>query len=233
MRVLLAATLLIGCNRTPPEPDEGVRYRPPGEDVQTGERGTVNISEIFWSGSVDGDGNRDITDVFIEFRNEGSFPVSLTGWRIVQEGAIHRTYRVPAGGPVLDVGEHGFVAAKDSGCFPAPDWVIPDLDLARGDAVEITLRDNDEHLIESAGSDDAPPYAGGYDGVRSRSMEATELMFGGQGTEPQMWHFYTPAGVDVPNNDRVAEGCRSHTLASPGRANSPDYSGAYASGSLE
>ena len=36
-----------------------------------------------------------------------------------------------------------------------------------------------------------------------------------------------------PNDDRMAEGCKAATWASPGRPNSPDYSGAYASGSLE
>jgi hypothetical protein len=64
-------------------------------------------------------------------------------------------------------------------------------------------------------------------------MERVELMFGGEGFFPQAWHFYTPAAVDVPNNDRVDPGCLDRTHASPGRANSPDYSGAYASGSLE
>ena len=67
----------------------------------------------------------------------------------------------------------------------------------------------------------------------SRSMERIELMFGGRGTEPHMWHFYTPIEVDVPNNDKIATECQTYTHASPGRANSPDYSGAYAAGSFE
>jgi hypothetical protein len=77
------------------------------------------------------------------------------------------------------------------------------------------------------------PFSGGYDGVDSRSMEKIELMFGGRGTEPHAWHFYTDAEVEIPNNDRIAEACVTHTKASPGRANSPDYSGAFASGSFE
>ena len=39
--------------------------------------------------------------------------------------------------------------------------------------------------------------------------------------------------VDVPNDDRIAERCRERTRASPGRANSPDYSGAFSVGSFE
>ena len=44
---------------------------------------------------------------------------------------------------------------------------------------------------------------------------------------------YSTVEVDIPNNDRVAEGCRLHTQASPGRPNSPDYSGAYTTGAFE
>ena len=64
-------------------------------------------------------------------------------------------------------------------------------------------------------------------------MEKIQLMFGGRGSEPHSWHFYTQADVDVPNNDRVAPNCRERTMASPGRPNSPDYSGAYAAGGFE
>jgi len=73
----------------------------------------------------------------------------------------------------------------------------------------------------------------GYDGVSVRAMERLEIMFGGRGDEPSSWHFYTNAPVDVANNDRVAASCRQRTLASPGRPNSPDYSGAFAAGSFE
>ena len=67
----------------------------------------------------------------------------------------------------------------------------------------------------------------------SRSMERVELMFGGRGTEPHMWHFYTPEGDFEPNNLAIADACRGRTYASPGEPNSPDYSGAYAAGSFE
>jgi hypothetical protein len=98
---------------------------------------------------------------------------------------------------------------------------------------ELTLRDGDERLIEGAGDDSVPPFVGGFDGVRSRSMERVELMFGGEGSEAQAWHFYTPYEVEVPNDDRIAPGCLGRTLASPGRPNSPDYSGAFATGNFD
>lgn len=229
---VLAVALLGGCG-APTGAVGSVGFRPHGDEPQSGERGSVRISEVLWSGSLTDQGQYDLTDVFIEFRNESTTPLDMTGWRVVEKGAIVRTWILPAGGPTLDVGAHAFAAAKNTGCFPNPDWVLPGLDLGGGDPFELTLLDADERLIEPVGSREDPPFAGGYDLVRSRSMEKSELMFGGEGSQPAVWHFYTPAAVDVPNDDRVADNCRGWTGASPGRANSPDYSGAYASGSFE
>ena len=159
--------------------------------------------------------------------------MNISGWFLDLEGVVERTWRLPDTDLEIEVGAHVYYAAKTSGCFPEPDAVIEDFTLPYGDAFELTLRDADERLMEPIGDEDAPPFAGGYDGVVSRSMERVEIMFGGRGTEPQMWHFYTPYEVDVPNNDRVKEDCRSLTHASPGRANSPDYSGAMSVGGFE
>jgi hypothetical protein len=232
MSILLA---LLACNPDPGHPEQGVDFRTPlAEGPQSGERGSVKISEVLWSGSVDDDGSWDPSDVFVEIRNEGSFQLDLSGWIIEESGALHRTFRIPSTDYRLDVGQHAFIAAKTTGCFPEPDWVIPELAFAKGgDPFELTLRDFDERLIEPIGSEELPAFAGGYDGVRSRSMERVELMFGGDGSSPHVWHFYTDAEVDVPNNDRISENCRRSTKASPGRPNSPDYSGAFAAGSLE
>ncbi|MED5374216.1 MAG: lamin tail domain-containing protein [Myxococcota bacterium] len=202
------------------------------DGTSSGERGNIKISEVLWSGSVDNDGNRDASDVFVEIRNEGVRPINLQGWFIDQEGTIEETYVIRQE-LWVQVGEHVFLAAKDTGCFPEPDALLPKLRFGDGDPFRLTLKDSDERLIEPAGSKDMPPYAGGYDYVRSRSMEKVELMFGGRGTEPSAWHYYTPAEVDVANNDRISEDCQRNTLASPGRPNSPDYSGAYSTGSFE
>lgn len=231
----VAIAVLTACNPAPPEPDQGVGYRngdEPGEPSSS-ERGTVKISEILWSGSVDDGGRWDPDDVFVELRNESARPVNLTGWQLVLSGPRTVTWVLPPMETPLNVGDHLFVAAKTSGCFPEPDLVLPEMAFSYGDPFEITLLDADDRLVEPAGDDRMPPFAGGYDGVVSRSMERLELMFGGEGGFPHSWHFYTDAAVDVPNNDRVAEGCRVNTLASPGRPNSPDYSGAFATGSFE
>lgn len=233
-RGLLIALLMAGCNTDPGEVDQQVTYRD-GLDASgnSGERGNVRVSEILWSGSVKNDGTWDPDDQFIELRNEGNRPIHVSGWRLKVRGGVVATWVLPEIADSLDPGEHMFIAAKDSGCFPNPDVVLPELRLPQGDPVSVTLQDLDEHLIDSAGSYDDPPYAGGYDWVSSRSMEKIEIMFGGKGQDPESWHYYTRAEVDVPNNDQVAETCREHTLASPGRPNSPDYSGAYATGAFE
>ena len=226
---------LAACNLDPSDQmDQDVSYRTPQEGGATsGERGNVVISEILWSGSVDNDGNWDPTDVFIEIRNQGNLPVNLSGWRIELDGVYETGWRIPDHDDLLQTGENRFAAAKTSGCFPEPDWVIDGLFAPQNDPFRYTLRDADERLIEPAGSNSMPPFAGGYDLVRSRSMERIELMFGGRGNEPQSWHFYNEVEEEIPNNLAIAENCRDNTLASPGVANSKDYSGAFASGGFE
>ncbi|MBN2800055.1 MAG: hypothetical protein JXX28_13000 [Deltaproteobacteria bacterium] len=237
MRSLAAVLLaLAGCNPDPGDPEEGVEYRDGiTSDYETGERGSLKISEIFWSGSVQDDGTWDASDVFIEIRNEGTRPMDISRWRLVLEGETEKDFRLPQLERDVEVGEHVFFAAKTTGCFPSPDGVIEGLEFPFGGAFYLSLQDVDEHIIDSAGDRGRarPAYSGGYDLLVSRSMERVEMMFGANGDEPHAWHYYTPAPADVPNNDRVLEGCRTRTLASPGRPNSPDYSGAFASGSLE
>jgi len=236
-RSTVGGALVLGaCNLDPSdELDQQVGYRTGLEEgaPNSGERGSVVITEVLWTGSVDDERRWDRSDVFVEIKNESMRPVNLSGWHIDQEGARRVTYRIPDSTIELDVGRHLLIAAKRDGCFPDADLVIPELAFAFGEPFLLTLRDADERLMEPAGSRDAPPYAGGYDGQVARSMEKVELMFGGRGREPHSWHYYTDAEVDVPNNDRVAERCRQRTLASPGRPNSPDYSGAFAVGSFE
>lgn len=233
--------LAIACNPDPLADDPILRdvgYRDGADGGTTsGERGTVIISEVLWSGSVRDDGTYDPDDIFIELRNESARPVNVENWLIELEvmGQDTVTYVLPAlaPDPFIDVGAHAFITAKTTGCFPAPNAILPNLSLPFGDPFRLTLRDSDERLIEPIGSAHHPPFAGGYDLVRSRSMERVELMFGGQGSDPSSWHFYTPAEVDVPNNEFIAADCRAGTLASPGFPNSPDYSGAYSTGSFE
>ncbi len=219
------------------------------EGTMSSERGSVIFTEFLWSGSVDNDGNHDPSDVFLEIKNEGIRPLNISGWFLLSDGSIQDTWQIPYSDNEIPVGGRIFVAAKDTGCFPTPDYVIPDLRFPGNAPFRITLRDLDERLLEPAGSRDLMPFAGGFDFVRSRSMERVEMMFGGRGTEPHMWHFHVPYDDDeikepygdergdenrfVINNDLVAEHCREKTLASPGRPNSPDYSGAYSTGSLE
>lgn len=225
-------TTLVACNPDPGDPPGQVGYRDGIDGPNSGERGTVKITEIGWAGSVENDGDWDPDDIFLEIRNEGNRPMRLVDWHIIMEGFANITWRVPDHEPI-QVGDYLFIAKKTDGCFADADIFIPEMDFGRGDPFRVTLRDADERLIEPAGSRTQPPYAGIYDGQTTRSMEKVELIFGGRGSEPQSWHHYTNAEVDVPNNDRVAERCRQRTLASPGRSNSPDYSGAFATGAFD
>ena len=126
MRALSATLLLAACSAAPVA-SQGVEYRDglaPG-DPNSGERGTVRISEVLWSGTVDGEW--DPTDVFVEIRNEGNRSMNLSGWQLVLTGARQQTWILPQSDLEVPVGQHVFAAAKTSGCFPEPDWVVPGL----------------------------------------------------------------------------------------------------------
>lgn len=232
----LVLPLLTGCQ---PDPSDQLEQRTDfrvglGEtEPNSGERGAIQIVEVLWSGTVTDEGAWDPLDVFVEVRNEGTRPVNMSGWHLVQTGSRNKVYRFPSSTVELGVGEHRFLAAKTDGCFPEPDWVVPELGFTYGEPFMLTLRDADERLMDSAGGRDMPPYGGSYDGRVSRSMEKVALMFGGRGTEPHSWHYFNRAPVDMPNQDRMLPRCRARTGASPGRPNSPDYSGAFASGNFE
>ena len=187
---------------------------------------------MLWSGSVR-DNEWDPTDVFVEIKTQGNLPVNVSGWVLDLSGTLEKAWRLPDTDLTLDPGEYWIYAAKNDRCFRDPDGVIEGLVLPLGDPFRLTLYDADERLIEPIGDRDMPPFAGGYDLGRSRSMERLELMFGGSGMEPASWHFYNEADVDVPNDDRIDDACRAGTRASPGRPSSPDYSGAQANGSFE
>ena len=222
--------VLVACG-APPDPAQQVGYRDGTDGANSGERGTIKITELGWAGSVTNDGDWDAKDVFVEIRNEGVRPVRLDGWFLEMEGdAGNLTWRIPPMDVPLTVGDHLVIAAKTSGCFPNADLVIDGMYFGRGDAFRVTLLDADERLIEPAGNKRMPPFAGIYDGQVVRSMEKIELVFGGRGDEMKSWHHYTTEPVEVPNNDLIADNCRERTLASPGRPNSPDYSGAFSAG---
>jgi hypothetical protein len=236
--IFAALALLPACDNADPSEEltQTVGYRSGVGETSSGERGNIKISEILWSGSVADDGVYDPEDVFVELKNEGALPVNVENWILEISGALNLEWRIPAGNTVIGVGDRIVLAHKTSRCFPEADVVMPELRFPTNDPFRLTLSDSDERLIEPVGSRTMPPFAGGYDLVRSRSMERIEMMFGGYGAEPQAWHYYTPLlnqAEDVENNDLVSTACREGTLASPGRANSPDYSGAFAAGNLE
>jgi len=236
MRALALIALGVpGCVTDPGEIDAQVGYRNGLQEGEpnSGERGSVMITEVMWSGSVTDAGVWDADDVYIELKNESARPVNVSRWHIDLQGVRQVVWRVPQSDLEIPVGGRILIARKDTGCFPEPDLLMPDLGFRYGEPFRIVVRDADERLMEPAGSTEAPPFAGGYDGRVSRAMEKIELMFGGRGSEPHAWHYYSEAEVDVVNDDRIALECRKRTRGSPGRANSPDYSGAFSTGAFE
>jgi hypothetical protein len=227
LSALLFATL--GCEE--PEPnDRGVGYRPvlPGEP-SSGERGNILVNEIHFAGSVRDDGFYDPDDVFIELWNRHPRPINITGWHIIIEGDQIITLRLPVITDPIPANGFFVIAAKPDGAFGASaNLIVPELKIGKGYAY-IEIRDNDLRLMENSGSKYERLFAGGYDLVKARSMERNQVIFANIGTFNRNWHAYS-VREPLPS---VAEGYRRHTLASPGEANSPDYSGFSSGGNLD
>lgn len=217
--------------------------------TSNGERGQVLISEINWAGSISDDGVYDPDDIFIEFQNRHARPIYLTGWQLtVEAGTNHPvdadlpygerfkvTIPMPErlNGQPIGPSEYVVIAKKADGAFgEVADYILPDLHIPL-DFFRIELRDVDDRLNTDAGSRDQEVFAGGYDFVTVRSMERVQLLFANQGGREASWHTYSYNVTDEEHAERtrnIREGYREHTFASPGLANSPDYSGNTSSG---
>ena len=247
-----------------PEPDgrgEQVGYRTGvrGDDfTSNGERGNVNITEIFWTGSVRGDeAVHDPDDVFIELQNKHPRPIHLTGWLLTIEvgrnldgqleantsGIRDRvTYVIPAreGGQAVEPNGFVVMAAKRDGAFREADYYVESLRIPRA-PFDIELRDLDERLMDHVGDDRKPAFAGSWDKVTSRSMERVQVIFGNRGGREAAWHTYSLNDYDtglrgelhLALRAKTHEEYRLRTFATPGLPNSPDYSGTVSSGSFE
>jgi hypothetical protein len=227
--VLLAGLGAWGCNDGPGFSDQTPLYRTPASgETSSGERGSIMITEVNFAGSVRDDGTYFADDVFIELHSDEETPVNMTGWELRVSGDVDQSYTIPET-DAITTNDYFVIASDDSKAFgEVADVVIPDLELGTR-RVEITLVDRDERLMESVGSEDVRTFAGGWDTVSVRSMERVQLLFSNSGSVSRSWHTYS----DDEGLETIAEGWREHTLASPGEANSTDYSGSTSTGSFE
>lgn len=239
LAILLGALLalsMVACLDDPGTSSEQPLYRWDQGDgsVTSAERGAVYVNELGWAGSLSDDGVYDPDDVFIELWNKHPRPVNFSGWRLNIDGDYRSSFRIPAMDYSIPTNGYLVIAAKADGAFgESADVILEGLKLGKR-AVYIELRDNDQRLIESAGSRYDQPFSGGYDLVTVRSMERTQILFGNRGNQDRNWHANIDDAASNPTTRRgVREGFRVGTLASPGEANSADYSGATTSGTFE
>lgn len=234
LMLLVSTASIIGCNQDPGEAEVSPQYRSNDpnspEDPTSGERGNMMITEIGWAGSVDNDGNWDPDDVFIEIQNRNPRPINMTNWRLIVEGDYVKTHRIPQLDEPLPTNGFLVIAAKKDGAFgEVADVIIEDLKLGKN-YVHVELRDMDRRLNESAGSDSERVFTGGYDTYSTRSMERVQIIFGNRGSDSRNWHAYSE---HAPVAGTVAQGWEQRTFASPGVANSQDYSGSSSAGGFE
>lgn len=261
------ATLGFACEMEPtPDPrNQTIAYRDgtiAWDYTSSGERGNVAITEVFWSGSVEGNVPAYVhhpDDVFIELHNRHPRPISMKNWVIsitagtnldtlgTYQDRYNRATRdyvlaTPENNVIVEPFGYVLVAARRDGAFRDADYYVEDLQIPTG-PFHVLLRDADDRLIDEIGDVRRRPFAGGFDGVTSRSMERTQLLFGNRGNVNVSWHAYSlhefspNVREGEPLHDllrsRVHPDYRALTGATPGMPNSPDYSGNISSGSFE
>ncbi len=252
---LTAALCLAACTIDDPVParDQQVGYRTGTADdgyLSNGERGDIMVTEINWAGSVSGTMGARVhhpDDVFIEFQNKLERPVYITGWNLIIRAAAgrdplvesesERTFVIPEreGGGPIQPNEFVYIAARRDGAFADADYFIDDLSFPL-DGFYMELRDIDDRLMDQAGSQTREPFAGSFDLVTVRSMERIQLIFSNRGTREAAWHSYSLNDWDAEHarlTRNIDEAYRALTYASPGVANTPDYSGNTSAGSFE
>lgn len=227
---LLAMAVCSACNEAPEAPPTTPQYRSVEDgEPSSGERGSIMITELGWSGSVNNAGEWDPDDVFIELQNRSSRPVNVSNWRLIVEGDYVKTHRIPTIEEAIPPSGFFVIAAKNDGAFAdSADVFIEDLKLGKVYLL-VELRDNDRRLQESAGSLRERVFNGGYDTYGTRSMERVQLIFGNQGNVSRSWH----ANGDLNGYETVNENYRERTFATPGVANSADYSGSSWGGNFD
>lgn len=236
LTTLAVALALVACdNADPGTPYSNPQYRgvQPGE-CSSGERGNMMINEVHFAGSVTDDGVYDADDIFIELWNRNPRPINVSNWRIQIYGQTEgytedQGFLIPEVEEAIPPNGYFVIAKKRDGAFAeVADVFIEEMELGKS-YVEVDLRDCDFKLMENAGSTDVRVFSGGYDRVTARSMERAQLIFANRGGNSINWHAYS----ENEGHPNIAEGWRERTLASPGIANSPDYSGAAATGNFE
>ncbi len=216
--------------------------------LSNGERGNVQISEVFWAGSVESVGDGFVhhpDDVFIELQNKHPRPIQLTGWQIMidtgrgnGEEESFATFIIPPreNGAPVEVNERVIIVARADGAFPDADYIIPGFELPR-DRFDITIRDLDNRLIGGAGNARTDVFAGAWDLVTARSMERVQLIFSNQDARNSSWHSYSYNRWDGEPHQtlrqNIAEAYQARTYATPGMPNSPDYSGNTSAGGFD
>ena len=234
--VVLLGAVGGGCIDTsdPGDSEEQVLYRweTDGEPT-TGERGNMVVNEIGWAGSISDEGVYDPDDVFIELLNKNPRPVNVSRWNVEIGGDYEFSFRIPEMAEPLQPNDYLVIAAKADGAFGEhADLIVENLRLGKR-SVYVGIRDADRRLMDSGGSHDEHSFAGSYDLVTTRSMERTQVLFGNRGNQDRAWTANIDDVMGTGADREIAEGWRQFTMASPGAANSADYTGSTTSGGFE
>ncbi len=194
----------------------------------TGADKDVVISELHWMGSYSNALTSDSTDEFVEFYNNKSVAVNVSGWKFVctTDGSTANTSITLPSGALIAPGGFFVVASKSTGAFPTANYYDNKVNTTNG-SIQCRLGDgktpaamyavaNFGTLIDTAGAGtafDTVANMGTNDSTNKirRSMERVNTTTDGNNTTNWQANVYSAS-----QNTGVAASFRDQTFASPG-----------------
>ncbi|MBX3720923.1 MAG: lamin tail domain-containing protein [Turneriella sp.] len=193
----------------------------------------VVISEMHWMGSYNNNLSSDSTDEFVEFYNNTSSAINMSGWKFActtNGGTTVNSYLTLPSGALIGPGGYFVVATKSTGAFTTANFYTSSLSitnnstecrLTNGKATPASAYSGQAgftgNLIDTAGSAafDSQASMGTNDGTNKirRSTERIDTSAVGNNTTNWRANVYTST-----DNTGVAAAYRDQTFASPGQS---------------
>lgn len=173
----------------------------------------VLVNEVLWAGSMDNNGNADMSDKFVELKNQTGHDINISGWQLVGTTASSKYYRIiehifsrdsviPAGGYfVLFYSTNRAFYYANSEC----DGYLFLYHPTDQNFISLQLKDKDCAIVDEVGQFNGPSLPGQQSG-----LDCSMIRIGTNGKSLSGW----ATNLNVNNN--VGAAYRLNTKATPG-----------------